>query len=70
MAASELLIGTSGWNYGDWKGRFYPEDLRSKDYLDWYARHFSTVARKVVLIWSERGALALALAPRLRLHRE
>jgi len=37
-----LRIGTSGWNYGDWKGIFYPEDLRSKDYLACYARHFST----------------------------
>jgi uncharacterized protein YecE (DUF72 family) len=39
----ELRIGTSGWNYGDWRGRFYPPDLPSKQYLGWYARHFRTV---------------------------
>ena len=43
MGTSELRVGTSGWNYSDWKGRFYPEDLRSREYLGWYARHFSTV---------------------------
>ncbi len=38
----ELLAGTSGWNYYDWKGRFYPADLKAKDYLAHYAKHFLT----------------------------
>jgi uncharacterized protein YecE (DUF72 family) len=38
----ELRIGTSGWTYSDWKGRFYPEELKSADYLAWYARRFDT----------------------------
>lgn len=43
MPTTPLLhVGTSGWNYGDWKGLFYPEQLRSKDYLRFYAEHFST----------------------------
>jgi len=25
--SAEYLIGTSGWNYDHWKGRFYPEDV-------------------------------------------
>jgi len=37
-----LRVGTSGWNYGDWKGLFYPQDVRSRDYLAYYARHFDT----------------------------
>ena len=37
-----LHVGTSGWNYGDWKGIFYPENLRSKDYLRFYAERFAT----------------------------
>jgi uncharacterized protein YecE (DUF72 family) len=37
-----LHVGTSGWNYGDWKGIFYPEKLRSKDYLRFYAERFAT----------------------------
>lgn len=37
-----LLIGTSGWTYPSWRGRFYPEDLPSRRYLEFYAREFPT----------------------------
>lgn len=37
-----LRAGTSGWNYPDWKGVFYPPELKSRDYLGWYSRHFDT----------------------------
>ncbi|NGX58330.1 MAG: hypothetical protein K940chlam3_01235 [Chlamydiae bacterium] len=36
-------VGTSGWSYEGWKGFFYPEDLRSKDFLDFYCQHFDCV---------------------------
>ncbi len=36
-------IGTSGWHYEHWKVRFYPEDLKKPKWLEFYARHFSTV---------------------------
>ncbi|MFO7783877.1 MAG: DUF72 domain-containing protein [Thermodesulfobacteriota bacterium] len=36
-------IGTSGWQYGHWKGPFYPEDLSASDYLAYYAERFHTV---------------------------
>ena len=39
----KYFIGTSGWNYDHWKGRFYPEDLPSSRWLEYYANHFSTV---------------------------
>lgn len=38
----ELRVGTSGWTYGDWRGRFYPEQLKQQDYLPFYANHFTT----------------------------
>lgn len=38
-----LLIGTSGYNYKDWKGKFYPEKLSQKEWLSYYAKHFDTV---------------------------
>ncbi len=25
--SAEYLVGTSGWNYDHWKGKFYPEDV-------------------------------------------
>ncbi len=36
-------LGTSGWSYPGWKGRFYPAELPSRDWLAFYANHFSTV---------------------------
>ncbi len=37
------FIGTSGWHYDDWRKRFYPEKLPKTKWLEFYARHFSTV---------------------------
>lgn len=39
---AELRVGTSGWNYGDWRGIFYPAELAGAEYLGWYSRHFDT----------------------------
>jgi uncharacterized protein YecE (DUF72 family) len=39
----ELLAGTSGFAYKEWKGKFYPENLPSKDWLRFYAGRFATV---------------------------
>lgn len=36
-------VGTSGWSYAGWRGRFYPESLPPTDWLAYYAQHFSTV---------------------------
>lgn len=40
-------IGTSGYSYDDWKGRFYPDDLKRNEWLSFYARRFSTVELNV-----------------------
>lgn len=39
----KLKIGTSGWHYNDWQGRFYPEDLKKKDWLKYFSKEFDTV---------------------------
>ncbi len=39
----KVYIGCSGWNYKDWKGKFYPEKLAQKKWLDHYASVFNTV---------------------------
>jgi len=39
----EIRIGTSGWHYDHWVGRFYPEKLRKDRWLEHYAQHFDTV---------------------------
>lgn len=37
-----IWIGTSGFQYPEWKGTFYPEDLSAKKMLGYYAGHFPT----------------------------
>lgn len=38
-----IWIGTSGYNYPEWKGSFYPADLPSAKMLGYYAARFPTV---------------------------
>jgi len=38
-----ILIGTSGYNYPEWKGSFYPADLAAAKMLPYYAARFPTV---------------------------
>jgi len=38
-----MAVGTSGFSYRDWKGVFYPETLKSDEYLSYYAEHFPAV---------------------------
>ena len=37
---ARVLIGTSGWHYDSWRGRFYPEGLPIKAQLQYYASQF------------------------------
>jgi uncharacterized protein YecE (DUF72 family) len=41
--AGRLYVGTSGFAYPEWKGVFYPSDLRQKDMLSFYASRFGSV---------------------------
>ena len=38
-----LWIGTSGWQYRDWRGVLYPEGLPQRRWLERYAEEFATV---------------------------
>jgi uncharacterized protein YecE (DUF72 family) len=38
-----IWVGTSGYNYPEWKGRFYPADLPASKMLAYYAARFPTV---------------------------
>ena len=38
-----VWVGTSGYNYPEWKGSFYPEMLSSAKMLPYYAERFPTV---------------------------
>ncbi|MEV4754960.1 DUF72 domain-containing protein [Micromonospora sp. NPDC049559] len=38
-----ILVGTSGWQYRDWRDRFYPAGLPQRRWLEHYAERFATV---------------------------
>ena len=38
-----IWVGTSGYNYPEWKGSFYPEKLPAAKMLSYYAERFPTV---------------------------
>ena len=39
----KVYVGCSGWNYKDWRGKFYPEKLAQKNWLEFYSQKFNTV---------------------------
>jgi uncharacterized protein YecE (DUF72 family) len=41
--ALSVHVGTSGYNYAEWKGSFYPADLPASRMLGYYAERFATV---------------------------
>ena len=38
-----IVVGTSGWQYRDWRGPLYPPDLPQRDWLAYYAGQYATV---------------------------
>lgn len=41
--SKRVYIGTSGYSYKDWKENFYPKGVDAREYLVYYAKHFSFV---------------------------
>lgn len=40
---AKVYIGTSGWSYPHWKENFYPKDVKSDSWLEYYGGVFPTV---------------------------
>ena len=40
---TSILIGTSGYDYPEWKGVFYPPEVKRADFLSYYATQFNAV---------------------------
>lgn len=43
MTTSRAFVGTSGWSYATWRPKFYPEGMKAKDFLGYYATRFKTI---------------------------
>jgi uncharacterized protein YecE (DUF72 family) len=44
---NNVHIGTSGYSYKDWVGRFYPKGTKTEDFLSYYATRLNTVELNV-----------------------
>jgi uncharacterized protein YecE (DUF72 family) len=42
-----IYIGTSGFSYDDWVGKFYPETLQRNEWLGYYSTYFNTIELNV-----------------------
>jgi uncharacterized protein YecE (DUF72 family) len=69
------FIGTSGWQYRDWRGSFYPDELPTRRWLDHYAERFDTVEvnntfyrlpeRSVFERWRDATPESFVFAPKM-----
>jgi len=60
----KIYVGTSGYSYKEWKGKFYPEKIPPGEMLHYYSEHLSAVeinntfyhmpTESVLLSWTER----------------
>jgi uncharacterized protein YecE (DUF72 family) len=63
VTKARAFVGTSGWSYTTWKPVFYPPELRSKDFLRYYATRLMTLeinytfnhlpSEKNIAVWRE-----------------
>lgn len=59
-----VRIGTSGWQYRHWSGRYYPAELRQDRWLERYAADFDTVELNVSFYHLPRAAVFAGWAAR------
>ncbi len=77
----KIYIGTSGFAYKEWKGKFYPEKIPPKEMLRFYSERLNTVeinntfyrmpSERVLTSWAEQvsGGFVFALkAPQVITH--
>ena len=43
LSPDQVFVGTSGYNYPEWRGTFYPEKFSTDKMLPYYAERFPTV---------------------------
>lgn len=49
--SAQIFIGTSGWHYTDWIGKFYPREITGYHELTYHADFFNT--SKIILHFIE-----------------
>jgi len=72
---ARIRLGTQGWGWSHWVGRFYPPGIRPEEYLAFYPRVFDTVEidttfygiprRSTVLRWANKVPDGFRFAPKM-----
>src|SRR3989442_6941528 len=70
-----IFVGTSGWQYDDWRGAFYPEGLPKRAWLRFYSERFPLVevnnsfyrlpSREIFARWRDETPPGFVIAPKL-----
>ena len=60
--SGEVFIGTSGFSYSSWRGRFYPRRIKSDDMLGYYAGRLRTVEVNTTFYRTQPDAVIAAWA--------
>ncbi|MDP9071360.1 MAG: DUF72 domain-containing protein [Actinomycetota bacterium] len=70
-----VYVGTSGWQYKSWRGRFYPEKVAQGRWLEWFAERFQVVEvnntfyrlppPETFRAWAQRTPADFVVAPKL-----
>ncbi len=47
-APTKIYIGAPAWGVKDWKGKIYPEKLKSEQFLNYYAKSFNSIELNTV----------------------
>jgi len=43
MSESIIRLGTSGYSFEDWRGDFYPQNIKKSDMLSYYSKYYKAV---------------------------
>ncbi len=62
----DLRIGTSGYDYPEWRGSFYPPGLARKDFLGFYSERFDTLEINYTYYGQPRAEVFEGMLGRLR----
>ena len=75
VSEARIRLGTQGWGWSHWVGRFYPPGTRPDEYLAFYSRVFDTVEidttfygipkRSTVLSWAKKVPDGFRFTPKM-----
>jgi len=57
-----IRIGTSGYSFPDWKGTFYPKNIKPENYFDYYMKYFDCVEINLTFYTIPKKDLFFSLA--------